>query len=95
MSPFSARRILTALTLAILLFAAPVLAKAPARTAQTAHAATIQPGVLDVFQNAIVHFIAKITTSGGGGGGVISGPRIDPNGSSTSPGSPPPPAGTP
>jgi len=95
MSPFSARRILTAVTLAILLFAAPVLAKTPARTAQTAHVVAIQPGVLDVFQNAITHFIAKITTSGGGNGGVISGPRIDPNGTSTSPGSPPPPTGTP
>jgi hypothetical protein len=83
MSPLSARRILTALTLAILLCAAPALAQAPARAVRTAHAvaAPTQLGVLDVFQNAIAHFIAKITTShGGSGGGVVAGPRIDPEG---------------
>ena len=94
MSPLSARRILTALTLAILLCAAPVLAQTP-RAARTAHAVAAPPqlGVLDFFQNAIAHFIEKITTSSGGGGGVIAGPRIDPEGHATSPGSPP--AGTP
>ena len=83
MSPLSARRILTALTLAILLCAAPVLAQAPARTARTAHvvAAPTQFGLLDAFQNAIAHFIAKITTSNRGGSpGSGSGIRIDPEG---------------
>src|ERR1700704_6682505 len=86
MSPLSARRILTALTLAFLLCAAPVLAQAP-RTARTAHTvkAPIQLGVLDVFQTAIARFIEKVTTAhGGSGGGVVVGPRIDPEG--TSPG---------
>ena len=95
MSPLSARRILTALTLAILLCAAPVLAQAP-RTARTAHAvqAPTQIGVLDFFQTAIARFIEKITTSqGGSGGGVVAGPRIDPEG--TSPGGTPTPTGTP
>jgi hypothetical protein len=91
MSPLSARRIMTALTLAILLCAAPVLAQTP-RAARTAHAvqATPQAGVLDFFQNAIAHFIEKITTSNGGGGGVIVGPRIDPEGHATNPGGTPP-----
>jgi hypothetical protein len=97
MSPLSARRILTALTLAILLCAAPAFAQAPARTIRTAHAvaAPSQLGILDVFQNAIAHFIAKITVSGGGGGGGVAGPRIDPEGHTTSPGGTPPPVGTP
>jgi len=97
MSPFSARRILTALILAILLFAAPVLAQTPARTARTARVATVptQLGVLDVVQDAVAHFIAKITVSKPGGGGGVAGPRIDPEGTPTGPGSPPPPAGTP
>jgi hypothetical protein len=95
MSPLSARRMLTALTLAILLCAAPVLAQAPARTARPAHAvaAPTQLSILDVFQNAVAHFITKITVSGGGGGGVIAGPRMDPEGHSTSPGGTP--SGTP
>ncbi len=94
MSLFSARRISTALTLATLLCASPVLAKAPARTAQRSHAvaAPTQLGVLDFFQNAIDHFIAKLTV-GGSGSGTISGARIDPNGTPTGP--PPPPTGTP
>lgn len=97
MSPLSARRILTALTLAILLCAAPVLAQAPAHTARTAHAvaAPAQLSILDVFQNAIAHFMEKITTSGGGGGGTIAGPRIDPEGHASGPGGTPPPTGTP
>ncbi|HEV7505618.1 MAG TPA: hypothetical protein VGS07_11945 [Thermoanaerobaculia bacterium] len=94
MSPLSARRILTALTLVILLCAAPALAAAP-RAARRAHVvpAPTQLSIMDSFQNAIAHFIAKITVSGGGGGGVIGGARIDPNGSPTGPGSNPPPAG--
>jgi len=95
MSPLSARRILTALTLAILLCAAPVLAQAP-HTARTAHAvqAPTQLGVLDFFQTAISRFIEKVTTSkGGSGGGTVAGPRIDPEGNGT--GTPPPPVGTP
>ena len=95
MSPLSARRILTALTLALLLCAAPVLAQAP-RTSRTAHAvqASTQLGVLDFFQTAISRFIEKVTTShGGSGGGVVAGPRIDPEG--TNPGGTPPPVGTP
>ena len=98
MSPLSAGRILTALTLALLLCAAPALAAAPAHTARTAHAVAAPPqlSILDAFQNAIAHFIAKITTSnGGGGGGGVGGPRIDPEGHATSPGSNPPPTGTP
>ena len=97
MSPLSARRILTALTLAILLCAAPVLAQAPARTERVAHGVTVptQIGLLDALQNAITHFIAKITVSTGGGGGTIAGPRMDPDGHATGPGTPPTPAGTP
>ena len=95
MSSLSARRIMTALTLAILLCAAPVLAQAP-RAARTAHAvqAPTQLGVLDFFQTTIARFIEKVTTShGGSGGGVVAGPRIDPEG--TGPGTTPPPVGTP
>lgn len=94
MFPLSARRILTAQTLAILLCAAPVLAQAP-RTARTAHAvqAPTQLGVLDFFQTTIARFIEKITTSHGTGGGVVAGPRIDPEGTGT--GTTPPPVGTP
>jgi hypothetical protein len=51
---------------------------------------------MDFFQNAIGHFIAKVTTSNGGsGGGTIGGARIDPNGMPTGPGGTPPPAGAP
>lgn len=96
MSPLSARRILTALTLVILLCAAPALAAAP-RTARMAHAvkAPTQLSILDVFQNAIAHFVEKVTTSTGTGGGGVAGPRIDPEGRATTPGGTPPPVGTP
>jgi hypothetical protein len=96
MSPLSARRILTALTLAILLCAAPVFAQAPARTERAVHGVTVptQIGLLDALQNAITHFIAKITVSHPGSG-PIAGPRMDPDGAPTGPGTPPPPAGTP
>lgn len=92
MPPFSARRILTALTLAILLCAAPVFAQTPAHTARTARVVTVHPqlGILNVLQDAITHFIAKITVSKpGGGGGIGAGPRIDPEGDNP-PGTPPP-----
>jgi hypothetical protein len=95
MSPLNVRRILTVLTLAILLCAAPVLAQAP-RAARTAHGvAAPSLGVLDFFQTAMTRFIEKITVSGGGGGGTVAGPRIDPEGHATSPGGTPPPIGTP
>lgn len=95
MSPLSARRVFTVLTLALLLCAVPVLAQTP-RAARTAHAvqASTRLGVLDVFQTAISRFIEKITTApGGSGGGVIASPRIDPEG--TGPGGTPPPTGNP
>ena len=88
MFPFSARRILTALTLILLLCAAPALALAPARTARTAHVveAPTQIGILEAFQNAIVHFIAKCTNSHDGGqAGGDAGPRIDPEGAPIQP----------
>jgi|GEM_PF-2374397 len=96
MPPFSARRILTALTLAILLCAAPVLAQTPARSARTARVVTVHPqlGALAVLQDAIAHFIAKITVSKpGGGSGGGAGPRIDPEGDD--PPATPPPVGNP
>ena len=88
-SPLNAPRLLTALTLALLLCATPVLAQSPAHTARTAHAvkAPTQLGIVDIFQNAIANFIAKITTSSGSGGGGVSGPRIDPEGAPSGPGS--------
>jgi hypothetical protein len=87
---FNSRRGLTALTLATLLSASPVLAQGrpQARMARTARPAGAVPqlGLLDLFQDALSRLVASATSTPPtskqpGDAGV----RIDPEGSTTPP----------
>ena len=83
------RRGLTALALAALLAASPVLAQGrplartarPTRPARTAS----QPGLLDLLQNTLSRLIASATTPTPSGKGGDAGVRIDPEGAAASP----------
>ncbi len=86
------RRGLTALTLATLLSASPVLAQGrpQARTARTTRRAgtASQPGLLNLLQDTLSRLVASATTvptSSGKQAGGDAGVRIDPEGSTTPP----------